>query len=160
MNDIDLSTLPEGARIEQKQNGIIVRAANGRFLPGTTAKHTITQEDASVLNRRRYELAAEQAAAGMLRAVQRGKLPVSGQAGPVEAWGVMIEHASDVYMAADTPRAMSDLGGFIGKAASMLAADRSHATQDGDSVSVTVSAPADMVMAILAELARRKSEGE
>jgi len=160
MNDIDLSTLPEGARIEQKQNGIIVRAANGKFLPGTTAKHTITQANASELNRRRYALARQAAATGMVAAVvEHGKLPIDG-ARPSGAWGAIINHATGILLDAKSPRAMSDLGRFIGQSAGMLAADRSYAAQDGDSVSVTVSAPADMVMAILAELARRKSESE
>lgn len=91
--------------------------------------------------------------------VEHGKLPIDG-ARPSGAWGAIINHATGILLDAKSPRAMSDLGRFIGQSAGMLAADRSYAAQDGDSVSVTVSAPADMVMAILAELARRKSESE
>ena len=157
--DVDLTNLPEGARIEQVNGGagVIVRAANGKFLPGTRSHAPITHENARTLAHARHDAARERFAAGMTRsAVERGRIPVAG-ARPLDAWEDVGYHTTGVLFDADTPRAMSDLGRFIGQSAGMLAAERT-AQHDGDNVSVTVSAPADMVMAILAELARRKSE--
>ena len=91
--------------------------------------------------------------------VERGGLPAAG-ARPTAAWGAVVKHATGVMLDADSPRAMSDLARFIGQSAGMLAADRSAAGGDSGSGSVTatISAPADVVLALLAELDRRRAD--
>ena len=50
------ANLPPGARIEHYANGVIVRAANGHFLPGTRAPATIaSSEDARKLASGRWQ---------------------------------------------------------------------------------------------------------
>jgi len=149
----DPATLPPGARV--LANGTVT--VNGRFVTGPTHP-PINHATASMLAHRRHELARQRAAAGMVQAVvERGGLPAAG-ARPTAAWRAVVKHATDVMLDADSPRAMSDLARFIGQSAGMLAADRSAAGGDnGDNVSVTVNAPADVVLAVLAELQRRRS---
>ena len=155
------SDAPPGA-VMRLSNGTY-KDARGRFITPPTAQGVtnggqITHADARALNARRYELARQRAAAGMVQAVvERGGLPAAG-ARPTAAWRAVVKHATDVMLDADSPRAMSDLARFIGQSAGMLAADRSAAGGDnGDNVSVTVNAPADVVLAVLAELQRRRS---
>ena len=150
----DPATLPPGARV--LANGTVT--VNGRFVTGPTHP-PINHATASMLAHRRHELARQRAAAGMVQAVvERGGLPAAG-ARPTAAWRAVIKHATDVMLDADSPRAMSDLARFIGQSAGMLAADRSAAGGDnGDNVSVTVNAPADVVLAVLAELRRRSGD--
>ena len=160
----DVPDVPEGATVEQVNGGagVIVRAANGRFLPGTRTPKPITHDNVHSFVARRVEGARQRAAAGMVQAViKRGKLPREG-ARPAAAWGAVIEHATGVMLDADSPRAMSDLGRFIGQSAGMLAADRTAAAgNDSGSVTATISAPADVVLALLAELdRRRRAEGD
>ncbi len=51
--------------IEHSANGLIVRAPNGHFMPGTKPANQITPANARQLRDRRYELAAIRAAEGM-----------------------------------------------------------------------------------------------
>ena len=151
------SDAPPGA-VMRLSNGTY-KDARGRFItPPAPEFRPITRATASMLAHRRHELARQRAAAGMVQAVvERGGLPAAG-ARPTAAWRAVVKHATDVMLDADSPRAMSDLARFIGQSAGMLAADRSAAGGDnGDNVSVTVNAPADVVLAVLAELQRRRS---
>ena len=152
------SDAPPGA-VMRLSNGTY-KDARGRFItPPAPEFRPITRATASKLAHRRHELARQRAAAGMVQAVvERGGLPAAG-ARPTAAWRAVVKHATDVMLDADSPRAMSDLARFIGQSAGMLAADRSAAGGDnGDNVSVTVNAPADVVLAVLAELQRRRAE--
>ena len=153
----DPATLPPGARV--LANGTVMVA--GRFVSGPSPEHRpITSATASMLAHRRHELARQRAAAGMVAAVvEHGRLPAAG-ARPAAAWGAVIQHATDVMLAAGSPRAMSDLGRFIGQSAGMLRDDHTAAAgggDNGDSVTATITAPADVVLAVLAELQRRRS---
>ena len=162
----DPATLPPGARVElvdvDGKQGVIVRAPNGRFLPGTRSHNPITHENARERRAARYEAARERFAAGMTAAaIARGRIPASGA--PLDAWESTGEHITGVLLDADTPRAMSDLTRVVAQFSGMVpAADRSAAGGDSGSGSVTatISAPADVVLALLAELDRRRAEGD
>ena len=152
----DPATLPPGARV--LANGTVMVA--GRFVSGPTHP-PINHATASMLAHRRHELARQRAAAGMVQAVvERGGLPAAG-ARPTAAWRAVVKHATDVMLDADSPRAMSDLARFIGQSAGMLRDDHTAAAaggDNGDSVTATITAPADVVLAVLAELRRRSGD--
>lgn len=50
--------LPAGARVEYYGQGVIVRAPNGKFLPGTQSPHMITSDNARSMRERNKELTA------------------------------------------------------------------------------------------------------
>ena len=159
----DPATLPPGARVElvdvDGKQGVIVRAPNGKFLPGTRSHSPITRENARERRAARYEAARERFAAGMTAAaIARGRIPASGA--PLDAWASTGEHVTGVLLDADTPRAMSDLARVVGQFSGMVpATDRVAAASDnGDSVTATITAPADVVLAVLAELRRRSGD--
>jgi len=78
----DLATLPPGARIEVKPNGIIVRAANGHFLPGTTARRNeFSQADAGKIASSRWQRHHERVAqAAIDAAIETGHAPADAMA--------------------------------------------------------------------------------
>jgi hypothetical protein len=71
--------------------------------------------------RRRWEIAHEKAAEGMVEAVEAivGKLcdgePVDSSKIKTEAWKHVMKRATEVYMKSDSIRGMSEMGNFIGK---------------------------------------------
>jgi len=160
----DPATLPPGARVElvdvDGKQGVIVRAPNGKFLPGTRSHSPITHENARERRAARYEAARERFAAGMTAAaIARGRIPASGA--PLDAWESTGEHVTGVVLDADTPRAMSDLARVVAQFSGMVpATDRgaAAASDNGDSVTATITAPADVVLAVLAELRRRSGD--
>ena len=78
----DPATLPPGARVEVKANGIIVRAANGHFLPGTTAKREpFTRQEAATITSSRWQRHRERVAqAAIDAAIETGHAPADAMA--------------------------------------------------------------------------------
>lgn len=151
--------LPPGARIEHisvdGKEGVIVRAANGKFLPGTRPPIPITSANAREYQARRVEMAKERFAAGVVEAaIERKRIPQGAE--PFDAWQAVGKHAGGVFFDSKTPRAMSDLGRFNGVGMGMLATERTQ--PGGETDTVQVSIPADVVIAMLAELDRRRQE--
>ena len=149
----DPATLPPGARV--LANGTVT--VNGRFVTGPTHP-PINHATASMYAHRRHEAARRAFAQGVTEAaIETGKLP-RARAGSAAAWGAVAKHAGTVFFDASTPRALSDLGRFLGVGMDALP-DRvaAAASDNGDSVTATITAPADVVLAVLAELQRRRS---
>jgi hypothetical protein len=132
-NTLAKDNLPEGATVEivkvGDKEGVIVRAPNGRFLPGTNTPSQITTENQRGMRARRYQLAADAARAGMLKHVQEcGTLDIDLRQ-PVDAWGELVGHAAGLAMVSDSARGLAELGRFVGQAAQMLPDQRERSDE-------------------------------
>lgn len=100
------------------------RDKNGRMLPGHVipGARRINSVQAREMALRKHQLARENAAEGLLTALQEkmkgGDIPLPKV--PVEAYKHLIRHAVDVYLKTDSARGLSELGNFISKAAGMV----------------------------------------
>jgi hypothetical protein len=120
--------IPEGATIEQYskdgKTGVIVRAANGNFLPGTKTHEPISHANARAMNSRRYQLQREAFAAGVVQAIQdTGLLPRAGDK-DAAAWQVIANKATTVLLDTDNARNIADLMQPIGRNAGWLQQDK------------------------------------
>lgn len=127
--------LPPGARIEQYskdgKTGVIVRAANGNFLPGTKPANPITPANARSMAARRYETQKAAFAAGVAKAIaDTGLLPRTDNK-DAAAWGVIAERATTVLLDTDTARGFADLMQPIGKNAGWLREDKDRDDSTG-----------------------------
>ncbi len=127
--------MPEGARVEQYskngKTGVIVRAANGNFLPGTKPPVPITSANARSMSARRYDKQRQAFAAGVTKAIaDTGLLPPSDDHAAA-AWGVIAERATGILLDTDNARNFADLMQPIGRNAGWLREDKDREDSTG-----------------------------
>ena len=102
----EIITFDNGAQYDRTQ-GQIVKGAN------------LNRAQASALARARWDKAAAAARQGMALAVSNhATIDVRKQ--PAKAWGMVVEHLTDVLLATNSARGAADLAAFVGKSSDML----------------------------------------
>lgn len=130
-----MADIPQDVTVEQYskdgKTGVIVRAANGNFLPGTKTHAPISHANARAFNARRYDKQRAAFAAGVTKAIQdTGLLPPSDDHA-ASAWGVIAERATTVLLDTDTARGFADLMTPIGRNAGWIQQDRDREDSTG-----------------------------
>jgi hypothetical protein len=143
-------------QVQQSANGIMVRDERGRFLPGTMPSNTITPANAREYQHRRYDLAKQAAARGLLDGVNRSGV-VNVRDTPVEAWGEIVGHAAELVMVSDNTRGVAELSRFVGQAADMIP-DSKRA--DDSVLAVAASVGAAVVAGLLSRLVDLVGDGD
>ena len=122
-------TTPDGAK------GVIVRDANGHFLPGTRTHAPITHANARTLAIDRHTRAKEAAAAGIADAlVERGITPQTD----VEGWRYMTKHLAGTMLDSNSLRGMPETYRALGASADMVSQDRDTQDVGGNTVNNTL----------------------
>ena len=144
--------------------GVIVRGADGRFLPGTQPPKPITVDTARTMLARRYELAAERAAAGMAAGVKAVKAVnpavldglqddlITGDADQ-DAWAIL--NAVTTMQALQSDRPQPDTLNALGRNARMIPG-KDRQGDDGNGITVTAHIPADQLLDLVTAMRQER----
>ena len=127
MSEYELVIMDDGTEARQYAHGLCVPNGRGGWQFAERPKGAaplITKETGSPLALRRHELAREEAAEGLTRAVDKG---MSIQvAGAEEAWGHVIEKQTELAISPEEGHASTQAAKLVGTATGMMG-DRASA---------------------------------
>jgi hypothetical protein len=96
-----------------------IRDEHGYWLTAPPNGNRFDAETGLAANRKRWEAHREEAAAGLVRAVQEGK-HIPSQVGSAKAWGSLVQHAAKTALGTSNVRGLAEIMRFLGEAVGAL----------------------------------------
>ena len=122
-----MPNMEEDTQIETKPQEV-TRDKNGRWITPPKSPAPITHENARAMQKKRWDLAREAAAAAVVARAQEVKPKVTDPAG---VWGLLNVHLYDKIMSSDRPRADETV--ILGKNIGALPAEWEKEESQGES---------------------------
>jgi hypothetical protein len=148
-------TTEEQARVEQTSNGVIVRAPNGHFLPGTKPNNIITPETARDMHQLYRERHRATAAKWLHTEVSAISPDVITQE---DAWGYL--QAKEAVKILDSPHPTPDALRQIGQAIGALPTIADRAADQQSSTSTRIDIPQETMVAIARALEQQRRDAD